>query len=336
MRWWRGRQSARLRPEPLLATLDRADRPDGAPLTRWFARDGDALLARFRWTDGVLPARAVTLSLGARDLSLAFDRAANLWRGRLPDGLGPTPFAISVQTADGATREVDAGWLEPAEVDTLVARGGAPLPLDEPSGLAEGPGGLLYAVSDSGGVVAVLEPASGVVRRTLDLAASDAEGIDVDPVTGELWVALEARGVLRRFASDGTRLGEVSVGWAADARNGLEGVALGPEDGRMWVAQERPARVGRLAPDGATEARTKVDVARDLSDLAWSRADGRLYALSDESAALYRLDADMEPAATWSIPVARPEGVALVGDRVYVVSDAESWLYVFELRSGVH
>lgn len=315
-----------------LSALDRTDRPDGAPLTRWFARDGERLVVRFRWTDGDRPARAVTLSLGARELALDFDRTANVWRGVLPNGLGPTPFVFAVQTTDGVARDVDAGWLEPTEVDTLVARGGMPLPLDEPSGLAVDADGRLHAISDSGGVLAVLDPATGVVERRLDLAAPDAEGIDIDPITGDYWVALEARGILRRFSAAGERLDEVEVDWAADTRNGLEGVALCPEDGRLWVAQELPARVGRLAPGGReTERRTKIDEARDLSDLAWSGADGQLYALSDESASLYRLGSDGEgddvvATAAWPIPVERPEGVALSGDRVYVVSDAEPWL----------
>ena len=56
-----------------------------------------------------------------------------------------------------------------------------------------------------------------------------------------------------------------------------------------------------------------------------------LYVLSDEEHKLFRLDNDFHKITSWKLPVKHPEGLAFDGDTVYVASDSEERLYVFEL-----
>ena len=42
-------------------------------------------------------------------------------------------------------------------------------------------------------------------------------------------------------------------------------------------------------------------------------------------------DADLEKITAWRLPIEHPEGLAFDGDTVYIASDTEERLYVFEL-----
>ena len=59
--------------------------------------------------------------------------------------------------------------------------------------------------------------------------------------------------------------------------------------------------------------------------------DHHIYALSDEDHALYRLDSQWNVDTAWKLPIKHPEGVAFDGRLVYIASDSEQRLYMFEL-----
>jgi uncharacterized protein YjiK len=201
------------------------------------------------------------------------------------------------------------------------------LDVSEPSDLAFA-GDDLFAVSDAHSKIYEISR-KGRRKSDIDITGHDLEALAFDITTGEFLVADESKSRVWHIASDGERHDPIEI-VADDGNSGIEGLAF-DGDGHLWIAKEKdPARIFELV-DGVEVSRTKITFAADLSALSWRSEDGRLYALSDEDEALFQLDADLDVEHAWRLPIDKPEGLAFEGSRVYVASDSEQQLYVFEL-----
>ncbi len=201
--------------------------------------------------------------------------------------------------------------------------------IDEPSDLTFA-GGSLYAVSDSRSKIYELSP-DGDTRGTIDIEGRDLEALAFDRHRNEFLVADESRARIWHIDLDGDRHDPIELPDAEDGNSGIEGMAF-DDDGHLFVAKEKdPARIFELDQNGKELDRTKIEFAGDLSALAFNRDDGHLYALSDQEHTLYRLTRDLDVDLAWKLPVEHPEGIAFDESIVYIVSDSEARLYVFEL-----
>lgn len=202
--------------------------------------------------------------------------------------------------------------------------------VDEPSDLAFYDG-KLFAVSDQHSNVYEIDPEDGDPVGKIDIKGNDVEGLAFSP-DGEIYVADESTAKIWHVDADGNRDGDpIEVVDADDGNSGLEGLAFN-DKGHLYVAKEKqPPKIYELDTDFGQLDKEKIDFAGDLSALAWNPADGHLYALSDEDHALFRLEKDFGVDKAWSLPIEHPEGLAFDGDTLYVCSDSESKLYVFEI-----
>jgi uncharacterized protein YjiK len=202
------------------------------------------------------------------------------------------------------------------------------LHVDEPSDLAFA-NGKLYTVSDAHSKIYEIDD-DGDVKDELDIEGHDLEAIAVD-VNGEFLVADESRAKIWHIDLDGHRHDPIEIPDAEDGNSGIEGLAFG-KSGHLMVAKEKdPARIIELDTGGNELANEKVHFSDDLSALAYNPEDKHLYALSDEDHSLYRLDSSWEVDTAWKLPIEHPEGIAFDGSIVYIASDSEERLYVFEL-----
>lgn len=202
------------------------------------------------------------------------------------------------------------------------------LEVDEPSDLTISDGHL-YTVSDKRSKVYRISR-DGDVKDELNIQGDDIEAIAFDP-DGNLFVADESTGKIWRIDEDGDRHGD-PIELVDDEVGGLEGLAF-DDDGHLFVAKEKdPARIYELDTDGGELDREKVEFADDLSALTFDPSDGHLYALSDQDRTLFRLDHKLGVDKAWKLPIEHPEGIAIEDDTLYVVSDSEERLYVFEIE----
>ena len=202
------------------------------------------------------------------------------------------------------------------------------LHVDEPSDLAVSDG-KLYTISDRHSKIYEIDD-DGDVKDEVNVEGSDLEALAVDN-DGHFYIADESKAKIWRLDGNGERVSSIEVDDANDGNSGIEGLAF-DDDGDLFVAKEKdPARIWKLQGDGDEIARAKIEFADDLSALAWNPSDGHLYALSDQEHALYRLDSDFDKITAWRLPIENPEGLAFDGDTVYIASDTEERLYVFEL-----
>lgn len=202
------------------------------------------------------------------------------------------------------------------------------LDVGEPSDLAFA-NGRLFTVSDRVSKIYEISK-GGDVRDEIDVAARDLEALAVDG-EGRFAIADESDTKVWFVDKDGERTHAFEIEDVEDGNSGIEGLAFG-DDGHLYVAKEKdPARIYELDTEGRVVARAKIELADDLSALAWNPRDGHLYALSDDERALFRLDKDFDADAAWRLPVEHPEGIAFDGTSLYVVSDSEERIYEFEL-----
>jgi uncharacterized protein YjiK len=203
------------------------------------------------------------------------------------------------------------------------------LHVDEPSDLAIA-GGLLYTVSDAHSKIYQIDN-DGDVRGELDINGQDLEAL-VARSDGDYMVADETSAKIWHIDSSGARHDPIEIKAANDGNSGIEGLALLPF-GRLLIAKEKhPARLIELDAEGNTLWDDKIHFANDLSALTYNTHDHHIYALSDEDQALYRLDSDYNVETAWKLPVQHPEGIAFDGSVIYICSDSEQRLYLFELE----
>lgn len=319
------------------------DAPDGAADYAAFTADGDGVLvARFRNLSPGVHAAAVTMRIEeggvSRDVELSHDPDADLWAAELDAPPGPFTREYLVVDADGRVHRVEdptasdpSAPVDPTAIDVLFELHRVDIDVREPSGLAHHRGRLLV-VGDAGQKLIEIDPETGERVGTVSLGRRGLEGVEIDPLTEEIVVADEEAGAVMRYDPDGERLARHDFGWADDGNGGIEGLTIRPSDGHLLFAKERaPTRIAEATPDGRLVERRRVTFADDLSALAWGD-DGFLYALSDEDRTLFRLDAAWDVLASWEIDVDKPEGLAVAGGLVYVVSDEDDELVVFELN----
>lgn len=203
------------------------------------------------------------------------------------------------------------------------------LHVDEPSDLAFFDG-QLYTVSDRVSRIYAITK-NGDVEDDTDVEARDLEALAIDP-DGHFVIADETDTKVWFVDKHGERTHSFDVNDVDDGNSGIEGLAF-DDDGHLYVAKEKdPARIYKLDKNGDQLDRKKIELADDLSALAWNPRDGHLYALSDLDESLYRLDKDFDADAAWRLPVKHPEGIAFDGKTLYVVSDSEERIYEFELQ----
>jgi len=198
----------------------------------------------------------------------------------------------------------------------------------EPSDLAFADG-KLYAVSDRNSKIYEIDN-DGDVKDEIDVEAIDLEALAIDD-EGHFYIADEQDQKVWRVNSDGERKESFDID-VDDGSSGIEGLAF-DDEGHMLVGTEKnPTQIIELKAGSGEETRSaKLDFADDLSALSFNYDDGHLYALSDEEHKLFRLDNDFDKITSWKLPIEHPEGLAFDGNKVYIVSDSEERLYVFEL-----
>ena len=213
----------------------------------------------------------------------------------------------------------------------LTLRDDHRLHVDEPSDLAFARG-TLSTVSDRHSNIYEIDD-DGDVKDEIGVRGTDLEALAIDD-EGRFFIADESTGKIWRLHPDGERDKEIDLDDVDDGNSGIEGLAF-DDDGHLFVAKEKdPARIYELDTDDQVVDVKRIDFADDLSALAFNPDDGHLYALSDEEHALFRLDKHLAKKTKWVLPIDHPEGIAFDSDgtTVYIASDSEERLYVFEMK----
>jgi uncharacterized protein YjiK len=200
--------------------------------------------------------------------------------------------------------------------------------ITEPSGLFYSPKTRqLYMISDSRAAIYVIDT-TGRVLQTLPIDAQDLEGVALTQNADTFYVAEETRSQITTFLPDGTKLSSLPITVRTNPKHGPEGLTIDGA-GDLWVINEKlPTMLLHYA--GGTElSRTTLMYTTDISDLCYDSTTDAFWIVSDESQSVIKISRAGALLGQWNTPVTQGEGIAFIGNRMYIVSDTDAKLYVF-------
>lgn len=205
------------------------------------------------------------------------------------------------------------------------------LAISEPSGITF-QNNHLYIVSDSNGVVYKTN-LEGEIKSEIQTSTTDNEGVSFNS-EGNLVIVNEPKRKVLIVNTSGEELDNFKVeGKQKHKDSGLEGICFVPlEDSYFVINEKSPRQLLKISLEGAIIDTVKIDFAEDLSGICFDKESNSLWIVSDKSSLLINVSLKGELLKKYKIPVNKAEGVVLVNKQIYIVSDEENKLYVFELK----
>jgi len=215
--------------------------------------------------------------------------------------------------------------------DALELEASYSVNVSEPSGLAiDNSGSVLYTVSDNTGDVYKLST-EGVLLKTYNFGGDDLEGATVLTASKLLLAEERSKQVVEYNISTGNSSRHPINYENNDDNNGIEGVAYKENDGTTFILNEKnPGKLIRLRANYSILSEHDLNFASDYSGIFYDSSTNSLWIVSDQNKTLNKCSLTGALIERYSINVAQAEGVVLTNDKVYIVCDAESKLYVFK------
>jgi uncharacterized protein YjiK len=204
------------------------------------------------------------------------------------------------------------------------------LDIPEPSGLAfNSQNNSLMVVSDARSDIYEIG-FDGIIKGTISTTSSDLEGISLSKNSDTIYVVEETNKLVVTYLATGVRLSSFLVNVATNPKYALEGIAWNNINRQLVVLNEKlPCMILKFA--NSTEIwRKEINYTTDISDIFYEEQSDYFWIVSDESQKILKLSKDLNLISEWSIPVLQGEGITIVQDRIYIVSDVESKMYVFQ------
>jgi uncharacterized protein YjiK len=214
----------------------------------------------------------------------------------------------------------------PVKSLTLLSVG--TLSVGEPSGLAYSPKtGTLYMISDSRHEIFVIDT-TGKVLSSIPVDATDMEGIALSANADTIYVVEETSSQITRFLPNGTKVSSQPVLIRTDPKHALEGITVNP-DGHIVVLNEKtPTALAEFS--GTTEVRRiTLTETSDISDICYDAATDAWWVISDEARKVLKYSRTGQLLGVWATPLEQGEGIAFIGNKMYLVSDSDAKFYVF-------
>ncbi len=204
----------------------------------------------------------------------------------------------------------------------------------EPSGLALTKDGKhLWIVSDHNSTVYLIA-LNGKIENKFVVNAEDLEGV---AVVNDSTIAIisERSGEILLMKKSGIEITRKKLYFDGKNNLGPEGIAFNPKNKRYFVVKEKnPEILIELDENFKVVKRTNINFADDLSGLDFSLASNTLWIISDESKMIAKCSIDGVVLEKYKVRIDQIEGVAVdeVNKKIYIVSDKEEKLYVFEIE----
>ncbi|MFH0992674.1 MAG: SdiA-regulated domain-containing protein [bacterium] len=131
------------------------------------------------------------------------------------------------------------------------------------------------------------------------------------------------------YLTNGTKISSFMVKVATVPNNALEGVTIDKRN-HLFILNEKAPRLMLEYYRGQELARKEITAALDLSDIFYKEQANCLWIVSDESQKVLKLDMNGTVLSEYSIPFSKGEGITIVQNKLYIISDADGKLYVFQ------
>ena len=201
----------------------------------------------------------------------------------------------------------------------------------EPSGLAiNSSGTILYTVSDNTNNIYKLST-TGDLLQLFNYIGNDLEGVSTF-TENRLLLTEERTKTLVVFDIITGQFSNQTLNYINnDANSGIEGVTYDADSDTIFILNEKnPGLLIRLRSDFSVIAEYELDFANDYSGIFHENSTNNLWIISDESRTVSKCNLMGKLIKSYPINVTKAEGIVVTNDKVYVVSDSESRLYIFK------
>lgn len=205
------------------------------------------------------------------------------------------------------------------------------LDITEPSGVALNyEKTRLWIVGDQDSKI-YLTDLKGDIKDEITLDKNDMEGI---AIIGDSLIAVvveESREVVV-MTPEGKNKKTLQTGVTGETNNGFEGITFLPGENVLLIANEKnPEFILKMDLDGNKISQTTINFGKDVADLFYDSQRNSLWIISQESSTIYLCDLDFNIEKEYTIPSKDFEGICVDGNMIYLVSDSENMLYIYEL-----
>lgn len=204
------------------------------------------------------------------------------------------------------------------------------LTIPEPSGLAIDPTGNLYVVSDQTNQMYQINYVGQTVQ-TFGFTGNDLEGISYYK-TGKFLLAEErTKNIVVYNPIDNTFESHLMSYENTDSNSGIEGVAYNPNTETIYFVNEKnPGKLFKTDTGFNFSGIYDLNFDSDFSDVYFETNTNILWILSDESQTVHACSTEGVLSESFSINVDQPEGIVVTSDKIYIVSDSQKKLYIFQ------
>jgi len=208
-----------------------------------------------------------------------------------------------------------------------------PIKVPEPSGLALSfDDNYFWSVGDSDSKVYKLDLSGNIVKSFI-VNGEDLEGVTVIDSTN-LAVILERTREVVVVDTSGKEIKRKKFDLKGKLNEGLEGICIDVIKGDFYLLNEkRPGLLIKTDNSFNEIFRKEIKLAKDYSDIFFSKDDSTLWILSDESKKIIQTDLNGKKIKEYKINVDQPEGLVIdnKNKKLFIVSDKKEELYEFKL-----
>ena len=116
-----------------------------------------------------------------------------------------------------------------------------------------------------------------------------------------------------------------------DENSGIEGVAFNANDNSIFMLNEKdPGLLIRLRSNYTILSMYELNFASDYSGIFYESSSNNLWIVSDQNKTINKCNLVGELIESYPISVTKAEGITVTNDKIYIVSDLDSKLYIFK------
>jgi uncharacterized protein YjiK len=234
-----------------------------------------------------------------------------------------------VIAAFGCTRSEPGVTAPTSKATPLVKVAEYATAVPEPSGLVyNSKTNRLMTVSDQNSTVYELDFTGNVVKSMV-IPSTDMEGIALSSNCDTMYIAEETSELISKYLVTGTKLISFPSAVATLVKHGPEGVTV-DQNNHVFVINEKLPTMLLEYVQGREVSRRDINYTTDLSDIFYDAATDCFWIVSDESQEVIKISRTGALLGEWSVPFTKGEGLAIVQNKIYIINDFDSKLYVFE------
>ena len=116
-----------------------------------------------------------------------------------------------------------------------------------------------------------------------------------------------------------------------DPNSGIEGITYNSNENIIYFLNEKnPGKLFKVNSSFNIIESFELNFANDYSGMFYEASTDLLWIVSDESQTINKCTTEGELLDSFSINVNKPEGIVIANNKIYIVSDSQETLYIFE------